>query len=327
LVSETVDLQALSDLATPWFLRVAVTLRLPELINDGVDDVERLADKTGATRDGVWAVLTHLSERGVFVRVEPGRFRMNEPARALLDTGQRLWLDLNGIGGRFAGAWAGLVDLVGTGRPAYERLFGRTFWDDLTEHRHLGKSFDALMSAEHGDPDRIAPLEGGWAAVRAVVDVGGGLGHMLANLLAANPHLQGTLVDLPATAERARAALAAGGVADRVTIVGQSFFERLPPGGDVYLLRSVLNDWPDEEAQRILARCAEAAGPGRRILVAGGVRPDDAPPRIEIDKLVTGGRDRPLREFRTMAEAVGVDIAATHVGAVECIVRRPRRER
>jgi 2,7-dihydroxy-5-methyl-1-naphthoate 7-O-methyltransferase len=183
------------------------------------------------------------------------------------------------------------------------------------------------MSAEHGDPDRIPPLEGGWTTVRDVVDVGGGLGHVLANLLAANPHLQGTLVDLPATAERARATLSAGGVADRVTIVGQSFFERLPPGGDVYMLRSVLNDWPDAEAQRILAGCAEAAGPGRRILVAGGVRPDDAPPRIEIDKLVTGGRDRPLREFRTMAEAVGVDIVTTHVGAVECIVRRHRRER
>jgi 2,7-dihydroxy-5-methyl-1-naphthoate 7-O-methyltransferase len=323
-VSETVDLQALSDLATPWFLRVAVTLRLPELINDGIDDVERLADKTGATADGVWAVLVHLSEHGVFAQVEPGRYMMNEPARALLDTGQRLWLDLNGIGGRFAGAWAGLVDLVRTGRPGYERLFGRNFWDDLTEHRHLGKSFDALMGAGHGDPDRIPPLVGGWTAVRAVVDVGGGLGHVLANLLAANSHLLGTLVDLPATAERARAALDAGGVADRVTIVGQSFFERLPPGGDVYLLRSVLNDWPDEEAQRILARCAEAAGPGRRILVAGGVRPDDAPPRIEIDKLVTGGRDRPLHEFRMMAEAVGVDVAVAHVGTVECVVRDPQ---
>jgi 2,7-dihydroxy-5-methyl-1-naphthoate 7-O-methyltransferase len=83
----------------------------------------------------------------------------------------------------------------------------------------------------------------------------------------------------------------------------------------------------DEEAQRILARCAEAAGPGGRILVAGGIVPDDAPPRIEIDKLVTGGRDRPLREFRTMAEAVGADIAATHVGAVECIVGPHRRDR
>jgi 2,7-dihydroxy-5-methyl-1-naphthoate 7-O-methyltransferase len=327
LVGEAVDLEALSDLATPWFLRVAVTLHLPELINDGVDDVECLADRTGATTDGVWAVLTHLSERGVFARVEPGRFAMNEPARALLDTGQRRWLDLDGIGGRFAGAWAGLVDLVRTGRPGYERLFGRTFWDDLTEHRHLGESFDALMSAGHGDPDHVPPLAGGWTAVRAVVDVGGGLGHVLANLLAAHPHLRGTLVDLPATAERARATLNAGGVADRVTIVGQSFFERLPPGGDVYLLRSVLNDWPDEEAQRILARCAEAAGPGGRILVAGGIRPDDAPPRIEIDKLVTGGRDRPLREFRAMAEAVGADIAATHVGAVECIVGPHRRDR
>ena len=323
-MSDAVDLQSLSDLATPWFIRVAVTLRLPELINDGVDDVERLADKAGATADGVWAVLTHLSERGVFAQAEPGRFAMNEPARALLDTGQRLWLDLNGIGGRFAGAWAGLEDLVRTGRPGYERLFGRNFWDDVTEHPHLGTSFDALMSAGHGDPGRVPPLEGGWAAVRAVVDVGGGLGHVLANLLTANPRLRGTLVDLPATAERAHAALTAGGVADRVTIVGQSFFERLPPGGDVYLLRGVLNDWPDEEAQRILARCAEAAGASGRILVAGGVRPDGSPPRIEVDKLVTGGRDRPLREFRTMANAVGADVAATHAGAVECIVRDPR---
>jgi 2,7-dihydroxy-5-methyl-1-naphthoate 7-O-methyltransferase len=323
-VSETVDVESLSDLATPWFIRVAVTLRLPELINDGVDDVERLADRTGATTDGVWAVLVHLSEHGVFSQVEPGCFAMNDPARALLDTGQRLWLDLNGIGGRFAGAWAGLVDLVRTGRPGYERLFGRSFWDDITGHRHLGTSFDALMSAGHGDPDRIPPLEGGWTAVREVVDVGGGLGHVLANLLAANPRLRGTLVDLPATAERAHAALTARGVADRVTIVGQSFFERLPPGGDVYLLRSVLNDWPDEEARRILARCAEAAGPGGRILVAGGVRADDAPPRIEIDKLVTGGRDRPLREFRAMTNAVGADVSASRAGAVECVVRDAR---
>lgn len=323
-MSEAVDLQALSDLATPWFIRVAVTLRLPELINDGVDDVERLAATTGATTDGVWAVLIHLSERGVFTQVEPDRFAMNEAARALLDSGQRLWLDLSGIGGRFAGAWAGLEDLVRTGRPGYERVFGGSFWDDITEHRHLGAGFDALMSAGHGDPGRVPPLEGGWTEVREVVDVGGGLGHVLANLLAANPRLRGTLVDLPATAQRAQAALGAGGVADRVTIVGQSFFERLPPGGDVYLLRSVLNDWPDEEAQHILARCAEAAGPGGRILVAGGVRPDDAPPRIEIDKLVTGGRDRPLREFRTMAKAAGADIAATHVGAVECVVREPK---
>jgi hypothetical protein len=100
-------------------------------------------------------------------------------------------------------------------RPGYERLFGRTFWDDVTEHPHLGTTFDALMSAGHGDPDRIPPLDGGWTAVRAVVDVGGGPGHVLANLLAANPRLQGTLVDLPTTAERAHAALTARGVADR----------------------------------------------------------------------------------------------------------------
>jgi hypothetical protein len=49
------------------------------------------------------------------------------------------------------------------------------------------------------------------------------------------------------------------GVTDRVTTIGQSFFDPLPAGADLYLLRGVINDWPDREATAILSRCAEAA--------------------------------------------------------------------
>jgi O-methyltransferase domain len=67
------------------------------------------------------------------------------------------------------------------------------------------------------------------------------------------------------------------GVAKRVTVVGQSFFDPLPAGADLYLLKNALNDWPDREVRAIVSRCSEAARPTRRVVVLGGVRPDDAP--------------------------------------------------
>src|SRR5207244_8707475 len=114
-------------------------------------------------------------------------------------------------------------------------------------------------------------LTGDWESVRTVVDVGGGTGSLLAEILRARPKVRGTLVDLPRTVARSAEVFEAAGVADRVTAVGQSFFDPLPAGADLYLLKKVLNDWPDRETTAILSRCAEAARPTGRVVVLGGV--------------------------------------------------------
>src|SRR5262249_36598172 len=144
-------------------------------------------------------------------------------------------------------------------------------------HPQLAADFDALMGpAGHGTPDPDMLVSGGWEAVTRVVDVGGGTGALLAEVLRARPMLRGTLVDLPRTVARSGEILRAAGVAERVTVVGQSFFDLLPPGADLYLLKSVLADWPDREATTILRRCAEAARPAGRVVVLNGVSPDGA---------------------------------------------------
>jgi hypothetical protein len=94
--------------------------------------------------------------------------------------------------------------------------------------------------------------------------------------------------------------------------VGQSFFDPLPAGADLYLLKSVLSDWPDREATAILRRCADAARPGGRIVILNGVSPDDAgaaSPALLMMVLV-GGKDRTLTEFRELARAAGLDVHA-----------------
>jgi hypothetical protein len=306
---ERPNLEALTDLCTPWCVHVVVTLRIAEQIAAGRERIGDLAAAAGCDSYALHRVLTHLVGKGVFEETGPGRFALNETARALLDPAMRLGLDLEGIGGRMAHAWGTLLSYVRTGMPAYHEVFGRPFWEDLEAHPAIGACFDALIGpVGHGLPDPEFEITGGWDGVRSVVDVGGGTGAMLAELLRKRPQLHGTLVDLPRTVALSGEIFEAAGVARRVTTVGQSFFDPLPKGADLYLLKGILNDWPDREARAILGRCAEAARPGGRVVVLGGVTPDDAPRGLLIEMVLLGGKQRTVTEFRKLAGAVGLEV-------------------
>jgi hypothetical protein len=143
-----------------------------------------------------------------------------------------------------------------------------------------------------------------------VVDVGGGTGALLAEILRMRPHLHGTLVDLPRTVTSSAEIFRNAGVADRVMTVGQSFFDPLPAGADLYLLKGILNDWPDAEAKTILSRCAEAARPGGRVVALGGVTQDQARIGLVIEMALCGGKHRAVTEFRKLAREAGLEVLA-----------------
>ncbi|MGA2118542.1 MAG: methyltransferase [Bryobacteraceae bacterium] len=306
------DLWALADLATPWCLHVVATLGIADRIVAGITGVEELAAASGADRDSLYRVLRHLVHKGVFEEPSPGRFALNETAAGLAGEAGRLGFNLDGIGGRMAHAWGTLLSAVRTGRPAYHEAFGRDFWQDLDAHADIAASFDALMGpAGHGVPDPNVLVDpGSWKSVGTVVDVGGGTGALLAEVLRAHPDVRGTLVDLPRAVARSASVFQAAGVTDRVTTVGQSFFDPLPAGADLYILKSVLSDWPDREAAAILMRCAEAARPSGRIVFFTNAGPgEEASPALLMMVLV-GGRDRTLEEFRGLARQAGLEISA-----------------
>jgi len=311
---DQVDIWALSDLCTPWCVHVVATLRVADHIAAGITQIDDLAAASGSSSDSLHRVLRHLVGKGLFEEPAPGQFALNEPARGLLDSSLRLGLDLDGIGGRMAYAWGSLLSAVRTGAPAYHEVFGRPFWEDLQNHPDIAASFDALMGpAGHGTPDPEVLVTGGWESVRTVVDVGGGTGSLLAEILRARPTVRGTLVDLPRTVTRSVEIFQAAGVAERVTAVGQSFFDPLPAGADLYLLKNLLADWPDREAMAILRRCAEAARPAGRVVVLGGVSPDEggAPSPALMMMVLVGGKERSLVEFRELARAAGLEVKAS----------------
>ncbi len=322
------DLWELTDLCTPWCVHVVATLRVAHHIAAGITDIGPLAAASRADRDSLHRVLRHLVSKGVFVEPSPGRFGLNETARGLLEEPPLLGLDLDGIGGRMAHAWSTLLSAVRSGKPAYSEVFGRGFWEDLDAHPDVAVSFDALMGpAGHGTPDwRVLPDAADWESVRTVVDVGGGTGWLLAEILRARPEVRGTLVDLPRAVARSADVFRATGVADRATTAGQSFFDPLPGGRDLYVLKNVLGDWPDREATAILRRCAEAARPSGRVVVFTGAGPgEEASPELLMMVLV-GGRARTLDELREMAREAGLEVKAVGRQAsgrviVECRTR------
>lgn len=271
----SVDLTMMSDLVTPWAIRVVATLRVADAMDRGHRRLEALAKECGAQPDPLRRVLRYLVRRGLFAEPEPDHFALRPPGELLREHApfsMRAWFDLDGMGGRMDQAFSGLLHTVRTGEAAYPKVHGRTLWEDTGEDPALGRSYAALM-AEHSRwsaPELARAYE--FPEQGHLVDVGGGSGSLLCALLPTRPALHATLIDLPVAAEAARAAFLRAGISDRVEVQARSFFEPLPAAADLYVLGWVLHDWSDDEALQILTRCADAAcrrrGGAARVLVA-----------------------------------------------------------
>ncbi|MFI1018705.1 methyltransferase [Streptomyces sp. NPDC020965] len=315
--SETLVLGGMVDAVAPWAARVAATLRLADRLREQPKSVAALAAEADADEDALGRLLRFLACRGVFTESSPGEYGLNDAAAPLLDDhpmGLRIWLDLDGLGGRFDAVYSsGLLESVRTGGAGYASTYGRPFWEDINA---LGQAelFDRMMSSDAATWVSETAARYDWTPVRRVTDVGGGNGTLLKGLLDAHGHLRGTLVDLPATVEGARAGLA--GPEDRVSFAPGSFFDPLPEGSDVYLLAHVLHDWNDSDAGRILTRCAEAAGPRGRVLVIdrAGAEEDDLLEFTEMDlkmMVLFGAKERTEAEFTRLGADAGLALRSS----------------
>jgi hypothetical protein len=219
----------------------------------------------------------------------------------------RPWLDLDGAPGIWTESWTRLLGAVRTVASAADE---HTFHERLAADPHRWDSFDELMAAQVAGTAAALASAHDWSAVQHVVDVGGGTGTLLRELLRAHGHLRGTLVELPEVAAKARVALAGAGLASRGKVLEGSYFDVMP-AGDVYCLSQILHGFPDEPAAQLLRRCADAGGAGTRTLVLEGLLdPDDAASTgFDLFMLTLGGgRQRTLDEFHALATVAGLQL-------------------
>jgi precorrin-6B methylase 2 len=314
-------LYQLADLATPFAIRTVVTMRVAEQIASGTDRLDDLARACHADPGPFGRLLRYLVRKDVFAEVEPGRFALTEIGELLRDRsagGHGTLLDLGGLGARMDLAFAGLPHAIQTGEPGYASVYGRDFWADLDAEPAFRATFDNLMLGQQRvTAPEVAALYP-WDKVRHVIDVGGGSGGLLAEVLGAHPHLRGTMVDRSGARAAATRKFAEQGLAGRADVVAGNIFESLPAGGDVYVVSRVLTDWNDERATAILRRCAQAAGPAGRVLVVEVLPPEpDAVHWSPYDLtmlVLVGGQERTVDDHIALAAAAGLVPAGAYHG-------------
>ena len=278
-------------------LAAVVDAGVPEALANGPRPVSELQGDP----DTLHRLLRALASDGVFREGEPGMFEHTESSRLLLEPGWSEFAHL--FGGVFFEATTEL-DASTSGSP-FEARFGAGFWQWLAEHPAERAAFDAAMAGERFRPaERLAALE--WREGEVVVDVGGGNGALLVELIHRRPELRGIVLDLPETV-RDEAVLW-----DRVEFVPGSFFESLPEG-DAYILSGILHDWPDADAARILRTIRAAAPPHARLLINESViRPgNDADGAKWLDLLMlvlAGGRERDEQQWRELLGEAGFHV-------------------
>ena len=160
----------------------------------------------------------------------------------------------------------------------------------------------------------------GFAGAETIIDVGGGAGHLVLPLLERYPRMRGIVFDLPHARELAERTFRDAGHASRCTFVAGSFFDGVPAGGDVYLLKSVLHNWPDDRALDILRGCRQAMARGARLLVIERIVPErvaNSSQHREIARsdlqmlLACDGRERSEAEFTHLFQSAGLEKTRT----------------
>ena len=296
-------------------LALAADLQIADVIAEEAWHVDDIARETGADPDTLHRILRALASEGVFAEDEARVFR-NSGASTLLRTGGG-WGDFAHLAG---GVWYTTVGALDAARrePAFGRTFGTDFWSWLAEHPDERAAFDrAMEQGKERRGDRLAALA--WRGDETVVDVGGGNGSLLVELVRRHPALRGIVFDLAETVRDD------GALGERCTFVAGSFFDDLPRG-DVYILSTVLHDWSDEQAAAILRTIRSTCEAEARLVVLDAVVPAGNDPHGAkwLDLLVfaiAGGRERDEAQWRALLEAADFEPTTIDDGLIEARCR------
>jgi len=308
--------QALSSLLSgasiAHAISVAASLGLADLLEGGARDAGSLARATGTHEESLHRLLRALSAVGVFNQ-RGRRFALTPLSRLLRsDTPDSMRPVAALAGTSWRRAAFGLLYSVHTGRPAFEREFGRSFYAYLSAHPSEGRLFADVMAYNWRTTGRAIFDRYDFGGARTIVDVGGGSGAMLEAILRRHPDARGILVETPAMAAEARRRFRESRLTARCTVSGRGFFRPLPEGGSVYVLAFVLHNWDDTRAIAILRGCRRALGPRGRILVIesllGPHSPFAAVHDLEMLLYMRGGKERTLAEYRRLLERAGLTL-------------------
>ena len=293
---------------------VAARLGVPDALADGPAHVATIAAATGSHEETLYRLLRALAAAGVLHEDGDRRFSLTAAGAYLsADNPQSLrgWVALVDRP-YMREAWANLEHSVRTGENSFASLHGEDVWQWRRHEPEEAATFNRAMGALSAGVGSALATAFDFGQAALVADIGGGSGSLLAAVLRQHPRLHGVLFDQPSVVAQANE-IERAGVADRCEVVGGNFFEAVPPGADLYLMKAILHDWEDAEATAILRTIRTAIDGSGRLLVVERVI---GPPNEDLDGklsdlhmlVMPGGRERTADEWTMLLRAGGFEL-------------------
>ena len=301
-------LHARSGLILHRALYAAAKLGIADLLERGVDTCAKIASELKMNEGALYRLLRALASEGIFEEMRAGTFRNSSLSHYLrTDLPESIRPALLYWGSDFYYQSVGeILHSIETGEPATGKLWGKSDWEYMRQHPELASIFDDAMtnfSAMQAPAIAVAYDFGAWGSI---MDIGGGNGILLSQILKTHKSLRGVLADQPHVLERARKRGFLGNeLAERTTMEPCDFFREVPSGCRAYLMKNVIHDWDDDRAQEILISCRRAVpADGVLLLVEWGLSEANVPSAGKLTDLVmlavTGGKERTTEEYREL---------------------------
>lgn len=286
-------------------------LGLADLLADGPMTVDELSAAAKARPDLLRRLVRGLADIGLVTLEDDDRVSATEMGALLRSGTAGSMRDLALYrGGPSYTSWGKLEHTVRTGEPAFEAALGAPFFSYMRDHPEDGAAFDGGMTRLSLDIIDEALARYDFSVARRILDVGGGRGHFAAAVLEAHSQLEGAVLDLPERIGAADAYLRGRGLGERCAAIGGNFFDSVPVGYDVHILKWILHDWNDASCRQLLAQCRAALPADGRLLVVELLLPDGAAadgrlrPAIQTDLFMlvnfADSRERSLDEYERL---------------------------
>jgi len=274
---------------------VATKLGLADQLSQGAKSCEELATEMGVHTNSLLHILGLLAQVGIVAVDKNGNYKLTSFGSDLRsDSPTSLRANTLALGEISFPAWGNLLYSIKTGRAAFDKTFQMSVYEYLNQNAEANTNFNRWME-EIAREWTIPVLDGcDFSRVNTFVDVGGNIGTLTIPILKKYPNLQAILFDQPHVVSEAEKVLKAADVAERCQVIGGSFFESVPVGGDLYILSRVLLNWDNDHALKILKNCRAVMTNSAKLLIIDSVLPKEKVNTLlllsSLSLLVYGGR-------------------------------------
>ena len=301
---------------------VSDELGIFKALSDDTLTTEELAAKLGLDARALAMLLGALGSQGL-IEKRLGRWSAtHEVRRWLHPQAKGYWgafLGGNMVRGPLHGQ---LLDAIKSGNRQGVDPDGPPAWERPSMTPEVAAGVAAFMHAHSQAPARGTSVQGEFAEIASVLDVGCGSGVYGIEMAKQNPRLRVGLMDLKEMCVEVDKYIAADGVGDRVKSLAVNMFtEAWPTGYEAHFFANVFHDWSTETNKLLAKKSFDALPSGGRILLSevlmddGGAGPWQAASFSLLMLLGTLGKQYSLAEYQDILGSAGfTDVRAKRSG-------------